>query len=272
MATLNFRIRFLRNYSRYLSRFESICKFRTGQDLRERSDNFQTVQLFFFEDTQQTYQIKIIYFYKKLTLSTSSPPPPPPSFPRIIIWIRRGTLLPVPFLLQLLQHVRRQNSLRQQPFRQSSFPYLARFRPYKPHNQSKPRYYHHSIATSQIILLSAVNNKLILIRSRRRTDSSLRIPQQPRDLYDALLDYRIQLLLHVSNQGRVLEQIHEPIAQPQVQIQDVKDGFQVHEVYYCLRWLQRPPDISAQPIEGDEFVFAVLPRELRTRECLVLSV
>jgi hypothetical protein len=77
-------------------------------------------------------------------------------------------------------------------------------------------------------------------------------------LEHALLDDLVEFLLNVAHQVGVGEDVHEAIAEPEVEIEDVEDCFQVNEVENRFRDGEGPADLGAEPVEGDGVVAAVL--------------
>jgi hypothetical protein len=82
-------------------------------------------------------------------------------------------------------------------------------------------------------------------------------------LEHALLDDLVEFLLNVTHQVGVGEDVHEAIAEPKVEIEDVEDSFQVNEVENRFRDGEGPADLGAEPVEGDGIVAAVLAGVLK---------
>jgi hypothetical protein len=78
-------------------------------------------------------------------------------------------------------------------------------------------------------------------------------------LEHALLNDLVEFLLNVAHQIGVGEDVHEAIAEPEVEIEDVEDCFQMNEVENCFGDGEGPANLGAEPVEGDGVVAAVLP-------------
>lgn len=85
----------------------------------------------------------------------------------------------------------------------------------------------------------------------------------------ALLNDLVEFLLNVTHQSGIGEDVHETIAEPEIQIEDIKHSFQVNEVENRFWDRKRPVDLSAKPAECDGVVSAVLSSILENEEKLV---
>lgn len=133
------------------------------------------------------------------------------SFPLLVVSVMaciecalvRGVLLLQPLLLQLPEQIRRQQSVFHEPIGQRTF--------------------HRVSATSSVALTAgqlmaayqSIQDSLASSRLQRVGHGWVRCPDQTSDIPDTLLDDFIQVLLDLSNHGRVGEHVHEAVAKGQ---------------------------------------------------------
>lgn len=95
-----------------------------------------------------------------------------------------------------------------------------------------------------------------------RRNCRLRVLQKFRNLKDALLDDLVEFFLNVAHEIPIGENVHEAVAEPEIQVENIEDSFEMNQVDDCLGNREWPADLSAQPVECYCIVSAVLACEL----------